>query len=139
MDQEKEIYVKNTAYVVGDVSNITDVIGDFKNFIKEVENLTIKAINPKDLKKDFIFKMKNKKLIIACIVVMLIIAIGLGAGLNISATKKYESAMELIEEYTSSFETQEEIDEMEHIYDKFLADDYLLIMVRITLLMNVMI
>ena len=44
MDQEKEIYVKNTAYVVGDVSNITDVIGDFKNFIKEVENLTIKAI-----------------------------------------------------------------------------------------------
>ena len=69
--------------------------------------------------------MKNKKLIIACIVVMLIIAIGLGAGLNISATKKYESAMELIEEYTSSFETQEEIDEMEHIYDKFLADEKL--------------
>lgn len=47
-DKEKEIFVQNTAYVLNDSVNIDDVVNkivnDFKKFITEVENLTIKAI-----------------------------------------------------------------------------------------------
>ncbi len=48
IDKEKEIFVQNTAYVLNDSVNIDDVVDniveDFKNFITEVEHLTIIAI-----------------------------------------------------------------------------------------------
>ena len=69
--------------------------------------------------------MKNKKVLIVFILAIVIVAIGIAIGVNVSASNKYATAMELIEEYTGDFDSNDELDSKQAVYDSFVGDSTL--------------
>ena len=69
--------------------------------------------------------MKNKKVLIVCILAIVIVAIGIAIGVNVSASNKYATAMELIEEYKGDFDSNDELDSKQAVYDSFVGDSTL--------------
>ena len=69
--------------------------------------------------------MKNKKILIVCILAIVIVAIGIAIGVNVSASNKYATAMELIEEYKGDFDSNDELDSKQAVYDSFVGDSTL--------------
>lgn len=69
--------------------------------------------------------MKNKKFLIVCILAIVIVAIGIAIGVNVSASNKYATAMELIEEYKGDFDSNDELDSKQAVYDSFVGDSTL--------------
>ena len=69
--------------------------------------------------------MKNKKVLIVCILAIVIVAICIAVGVNVSSSNKYATAMELIEEYKGDFDSNDELDSKQAIYDSFVGDSAL--------------
>lgn len=69
--------------------------------------------------------MKNKKVLIVCILAIVIVAICIAIGVNVSSSNKYATAMELIEEYKGDFDSNDELDSKQAIYDSFVGDSTL--------------
>ncbi|MCR4830353.1 MAG: hypothetical protein K5883_02745 [Pseudobutyrivibrio sp.] len=69
--------------------------------------------------------MKNKKDLIVCILAIVIVAICIAIGVNVSASNKYATAMELIEAYKGNFDSNDELDSKQAVYDSFVGDSTL--------------
>lgn len=69
--------------------------------------------------------MKNKKVLIVCILAIVIVAICIAIGVKVSSSNKYATAMELIEEYKGDFDSNDELDSKQAVYDSFVGDSTL--------------